>query len=780
MRPGALMPPEDGLWSGHRRRTAPGRETTITVNEIVIEEQGDGLVTVGFGDGGRYEAALAPPLADDPAKLELVRWYFEAHLRYPFLDKDLAERAVETLTAYGRSLFEQVFAANPGVSAEYLDAKRHGFDDSRLIITGSAAFHRIHWEALRDPTLDKPLAVLMPVVRRLGRLDTPFKPGGPSPTLNLLIVTARPDGARDIGYRTISRPLVEAVESGRLMVSIEFVRPGTWDALEAHLAAGKQRYGTGHYHVVHFDLHGAVFNHEQLAAGVDADRYHFFASGVVDAFDGEQGFLFFETAEVGKAQPVSARRIAALLEEHRIPIAIMNACQSARATGPARVGGTGDGATGDETDGDRADTGDEIEGAAGAGADTDEASLAYELARAGVPVALGMSYSFTVSAAEAMVPVVYQQLTEGTDIVDAVHQGRGELYRDKTRRAYFNETLRLEDWALPAMFWQRPIDIPLRKPTDREEAAFWERRATIEPPDTPYGFFGRDLDVQAVERMLLTPGGPNQLLIQGMAGAGKTTLLWHLAEWWQRTNLVDRVFRYSYEDRSWTAEQIVVDLAGQLLDEEEQRRFTGLSVAAQIEKMAGLLRAERHLLVLDNLESVTASPMAIPHSLDDARQRQLAALLDKLKGGRTLVLLGSRQAEEWLEPKSFEANVHRLGGLDPQAASALASAILHRVGASQYLETDELGALLKLLDRARALRPGSDRPRGLGRRRHHRPARAGIGRAGRRRPGHGHRLLPRPAPTDRPLLRGHQAPVRGARSTRRHPRLPRRGLYRDG
>ena len=45
-----------------------------------------------------------------------------------------------------------------------------------------------------------------------------------SPVLNLLVVTARPDEENDVGYRTISRPLVEAIEAGNLPVNVEFVR----------------------------------------------------------------------------------------------------------------------------------------------------------------------------------------------------------------------------------------------------------------------------------------------------------------------------------------------------------------------------------------------------------------------------------------------------------------------------------------------------------------------------------------------------------------------------
>jgi hypothetical protein len=73
-----------------------------------------------------------------------------------------------------------------------------------------------------------------------------------------------------------------------------------------------------------------------------------------------------------------------------------------------------------------------------------------------------------------------------------------------------------------------------------------------------------------------------------------------------------------------------------------------MSEAAQAEQVAGLLRASRHLLILDNTESITAAPAAIPHALNHDEQQHLKALLGKLRGGRTLVLLGSRESEAWL------------------------------------------------------------------------------------------------------------------------------------
>ena len=117
--------------------------------------------------------------------------------------------------------------------------------------------------------------------------------------------------------------------------------------------------------------------------------------------------------------------------------------------------------------------------------------------------------------------------------------------------------------------------------------------------------------------------------------------------------------------------------------------------------MAQLLRADRHLLILDNAESITATTAAIPHALETAEQAQIRALLTRLHGGRTLVLIGSREAEAWLAPGSFGPNIYPLPGLDPQAASTLADRILRRHQAARWLgddaEREALGDLVELL-----------------------------------------------------------------------------------
>jgi tetratricopeptide (TPR) repeat protein len=636
--------------------TGPGDGPGVVVRVSGAGQAPDGAfgARVSFGDASEYEVTVADPA--EPRDEELLAWYFEQHLRYPFLDKDLEQEAVARIAAYGEQLFAQVLGGDAYV--DYRRLRDRGFDGCRIEVSGPAGWHRLHWEALRDPDLATPLAVRLPVTRRVAGLGSQFELPGKRPTLNVLVVTARPNGPADVGYRTVSRPLLDAVRAAQLPVTVNLVRPGTWEALTAHLRTVTEARGSGWYQVVHFDLHGAFEDYAALDEGRQAERF-LFGSGTVQPFEGRQGFLFFETAEFGKAAPVAAEQVAGLLAEHRVPVAVLNACQSAMQT-------------------------------------ASEAGLAQRLAEAGVPVALGMAYSVTVTAAERAMPVLYERVAAGTELTAAVRAARRDLFDHQARRAYFDQQLELADWMLPVMFAQQPLQLRLRPMDDAEQAAFFERSATTATePVTEYGFVGRDLDIQAIEHEMLTGPESNVLLVRGMAGAGKSTLLRHLAWWWQRTGLVERAFRFSYEDRAWTAAQIVRDIRAALMSPADHARADAMSEAAQAEQVAGLLRGTRHVLILDNTESITAAPAAIPHALPGPERDKLKALLGRLRGGRTLVLLGSREPETWLGPA---LGTYPLPGLDPQAASALVERILHRHGATgRKSDPAERGALAELV-----------------------------------------------------------------------------------
>ncbi|GAA1575670.1 hypothetical protein GCM10009827_116890 [Dactylosporangium maewongense] len=627
--------------------------TVIRVEERHRTEDGTFAARVSFTGGGEYDVEITDPGSE--SRERRLAWYFEEHLQFPFLDRDLAKDAVEQLDAYGTELFGQVFTGRCG--ERYRELARRAFDGCRLEVSGSAAFHRLHWEALRDPELPVPLVVRMPLARRVAAQPQGFELPPQRSTLNILVVTARPDGAKDVGYRTLSRPLLDGMRRADRPVVVDLVRPGTWPALREHLRQVSKAHGNGFYQVVHFDVHGSVAEFADLEKGRRADRFLFGSP----AFEGKRAFVFFETATEGKAEPVSAADIAALLAEHRVPVVVLSACQSAKEP-------------------------------------VSEASLAQRLVEAGVPVAVGMAYSVTVTAAEQAMPLFYEELSQGEDPMAAMLTARRSLFETKCRRGYFEQDLELEDWVLPVVFGQHPVNLGLGEMTAEQSARFFQRQALVgDEPVVEYGFVGRDLDIQVLERRLLITADRNLLLLRGMAGAGKSTLLRHVAWWWQHTGLVEHVFRFSYEDRAWTTSQIIRDIATVLLDRVEQAKLEMLPEPAQPERVAQLLRARRYLLILDNAESIAASPAAIPHALPEPERERLATFLSRLRGGRTLILIGSREAEQWLAPRTFRDNIHVLPGLDPQAASVLTERILQHHGATRHLtDTTQRDALQQL------------------------------------------------------------------------------------
>src|SRR5207248_3347506 len=129
------------------------------------------------------------------------------HLRFPFTDQVRAQAAATSIRTYGEALFQQVFQVfgQPDIYFEYRALATAGLNSLRIEITGSPAFQGLHWEALRDPKTQQLLALHATLVRK-NRLPQLLPATLRSfPTIHLLVVTARPGGKRDVGYRTISR-----------------------------------------------------------------------------------------------------------------------------------------------------------------------------------------------------------------------------------------------------------------------------------------------------------------------------------------------------------------------------------------------------------------------------------------------------------------------------------------------------------------------------------------------------------------------------------------------
>ena len=645
--------------------------------------------SLSFGDG-EYDIIITDPFTHQEE--EDLEWYFEEWLVFPMTETVKAERAKNSVKIYGEKLFEQVFQDKKAYS-KYQQVKNNLSQVQIEIVSKTPEFQALHWEALQDPDFPRPLAVDCVMLRKsvnsaVGSVNLPL-----SPVINLLVVVARPDEEKDAGYRTISRPLVELIENGQLRVNVELLRPGTFQALSQHLEA----QGANFYHIVHLDMHGALLTHEQVQKPSAVNRYLFkgrYGRDDLQPFEGVKAFLAFEGENQGKVDLVEASELAALLTGKGIPVCILNACQSGKqvktlvgqASSLSLVQEVGQDAQPTKEGNDQLpkvgqDAQPTREGATidknaknTIGEEVRETSLGSRLMSAGMQMVVAMGYSVTVTAARLMMEHLYKHLFADKPITEAIRLSRRELFNDKERKAYFNKLIKLEDWLLPVVYYNQSVNFNLRQFTPEEEEKYFETVSSEYRFALPtYGFFGRDLEILKIEKALLKH---NVLLLQGMGGTGKTTLLNYLREWWQKTNFVKNTFYFGYDEKAWTLEQILFFIGQQIYKKFEFARFQAMSQRAQIEKLVAKLRAEKYAVILDNLESVTGQQLAIQNTLPETERHQIRDFIGRFVRGQTLVVLGSRSREEWLQQQTFKFNLYELQGLDQEARTELAEKIL--------------------------------------------------------------------------------------------------------
>ncbi|MDQ2694462.1 MAG: CHAT domain-containing protein, partial [Pseudomonadota bacterium] len=570
---------------------------------------------------------------------EELRWYLEEFLEYPFAPQtERAERVQAALRSWGEAAFAALFGSGRGRDF-YHDAYRAGLENLTLkIASDDPRVLAWPWEALHDPAA-APLAHACQMERQLsGQHDPlPLPEDLPREQIRILLVTARPYEA-DVGFRTLSRPLLELVEREELPVHIDLLRPPTFDQLRRHL-----HKHPGQYHIVHFDGHGG---------------YGLYAQSQADRYKGHQGKLIFETDEGGE-DPIDAEALATLLREYRVPVMVLNACQSAMI---------------DER------------------AENAFASVAAALQRAGVRSVVAMAYSLYVSAAEVFIPPFYQRLFGSGSITEAVRAGRQALLKTPGRTCA-RGCFPLQDWLVPVVYQQDPprLDFAGRgRPAEAaDESALPEE---IGAERDPYGFIGRDSALLSLERALRRP--PPGILIHGLGGIGKTTLAKGLVRWLNDTGGLGAGSLWFAFDDIRSSEYVINRLVEKLFG-------VDATAAPLAQKQAALLKALRenpYLLVWDNFESVQGSPDAGIEPLLPAEDReQLRDFLYQLRGGKTKVLITSRSQESaWLN----RPNCYRLPleGLRGEERWAYCNAIVRDLGLKVNQDDKDLKELMDLLD----------------------------------------------------------------------------------
>lgn len=385
--------------------------TELSVRFTTDDDQADGPIRVSFfrPDSG----ASTPPVPFDPplddAALADIRWYLEVFSTWPSGPDFVRAREIEAkLPGWGRDLRDSITDSQAAARAwqQFVDSPA---EDRLLTIDATdPRVLRLPWELLADES-GHLFSLGIGVRRRLQEGTRAQPPRDFDPPVRILIVVSRPDDAGFIDPRVVSRPLLDALDALGGAVAAEFLYPPTVGALTDRL---RDRHAPP-VHVVHFDGHGVY----DRRAGL--------------------GYLLFENDDYGR-DPVDAERLGTLLNQCRVPLMALNACQS----------------------------GQQEEANA-------YASVAARLIRAGVGSVLAMNYSVLVEAVRRFVPAFYGGLADGLSIGRATDEGRYALLKSLDRHRYtrldektlaqVEETMRLVDWFLPSLYQQAadPVIFPV-------------------------------------------------------------------------------------------------------------------------------------------------------------------------------------------------------------------------------------------------------------------------------------------------------------------------------
>jgi tetratricopeptide (TPR) repeat protein len=585
----------------------------------------------------------------DVKALAELRWYLEEYLTSPYgLEPERAQRLEGQLQGWGQQLFELAFRGSEKAREFWQEATRARLDQCELsIVSDDAAVLNLPWELLYAPDYQflAPLLAGMYRSRSNQPVRAPLE-GLPQDRLNILVVIARPYGERDVALRTIARPMLEALRPLGERVHLKVLRPPSFEQFERELNEHK-----GFYHIVHFDGHGSfdpssVGRQVQMGQGIG------------------QGQLVFEGVD-GSPQVIDAARIAQNLANCRVPIFVLNACQSAQ----------------------------EGEGAF--------SSVATALVSVGATGVVAMAYSVYVEAARQFMGRFYGDLTRGATVAGAVASGR---------RAVLNQQLRpspkgglpLQDWLVPVLYQQEGYTpLPARQQeTPSFEALLTQAQsvgtgvATLDPSETgvlppsgTYGFIGRDYELMRLERAFRRS---SVVLLKGMGGVGKTELAVGFARWLRETQgCTGGIFFTSFETGHGLS--AVVNAIGRRLG---GANFDPLMPEQQEALVVQYLQANSCLLIWDNFEPVAGFPAGNEPLLGETERRRLTLFLKALRQGKSWVLMTSRRTEPWLDC-GYE--LVELRGLSKLDAAELAAQILQTAGVERSRLSGEYLKLLSLL-----------------------------------------------------------------------------------
>jgi len=618
---------------------------------LVHEPATPGQREVASAQSWRLIAPIGPIEAGE------LRWYLEKYAIWPsHYFRDRARKVEENLVQWGRLLHEAALPAEHTANvvnawsrigdhagrrfSVYVDATLEAgtpADEAAAVREAATLLLGLPWELLHDGDGylfqgAKPTRVR----RRLPNTRTLDLAVVAAP-IRVLLVTARPEdeACGYIDHRASALPLVEAMEELGGLVRLQVLSPPTFDALGQELKRAFDAHAP--YHVVHFDGHG-----------------------VYDRRVGLGGLCFEDPRDTDKLDQrrhvtVFTDKLGPLLNDHRIPLVFLEACQTAQAE------------------------------------DTSE-SVASELLQRGVASVVAMSHGVLVETARRFVETFYAGLARGQRVGDAMLDGQRGLKDDTFRGRIFGAgELRLEDWFVPVLFQEKDDPQLFRStpaPQTREDLrTLLASRLGGLPPVPETGFIGRSRELLALQRLLLPsplagegPGvrASRYAVVRGQGGEGKTALAAEFARWMVRSQQVRRAAFVSVEtDGNRLA---VLSAIGRQLVGKNYSAAAFDDVEKAILPIERALGEQATLLVVDNMESILLPPyLETPEALSEEAGRELKAILALcerlLQVSDTRLVFTSREAL----PAPFDAPRHRreLHRLDREDAVKLVERTLN-------------------------------------------------------------------------------------------------------
>ena len=447
-------------------------------------------------------------------------------------------------------------------------------------------------------------------------------------------------------------------------ITLEIVRPGTYQAFKDCLERTTRDRGRGYFHMVHFDLHGRVKKNT--------------------------AYLRFANKD-GKLVDKPASVVAELLAANGVPSAVINACESASASKGV------------------------------------DANLARIFAQKRISNILAMSYRFSSSAATIFLTSFYTSLfIETLPFSEAAGRARATLREQRERKSRSGLQCEIQDWFVPAMYKGdkdlriAPRSRSLQRSLLSRLCFFWmrdDRNSIIPKKDrwlsmlslfvspllslcssasVPASLYSRraestsslaDQSRRLPKMVCLRPEafdtGQNhrdplvldsfilhlehnmvfdqQIFLHGPPGAGKSFFLDRLSHLWLSTNFAGRV--YVIQADIFLEGWFLAQLRNFLYLIQGHNRF--LYATARLPRSEGerLRLAPRTVVIVDHIDQIFSSHLTSQQKAQ--AKARLDAFLLKVMGrttGKTntlqpdLILVG-RQGEDWLHKAFKDVNI---------------------------------------------------------------------------------------------------------------------------